>query len=273
MSIPPPDSIATFFSLIDGARPPQRADRAALGTLPTRAFRYCHAVTSASGFGWYLYPPMSFSLLYNGHDLFWTYGDLETWLPLSSVQYPYFSARFDEAAPDHAKNCSPPFLTALQEPGVVQVWTGMLARTAPYWSLLMRAPANLPRHPAFDVYDGIVETDRWFGPLFTNIRICRTDMPITFDADRPMLLAQPVPQTVYSEDVLGRVCVKQGLATLSDIEWAAYHETIVAPNRLADRRPGAYAIEARRRGKCPYAADAARRSLDVRMTSTEGVAV
>lgn len=49
--------IAHFYRVIDEARLPQRADRSAAGTLPTRAYRYCDAVTSAAGFGWWLFPP------------------------------------------------------------------------------------------------------------------------------------------------------------------------------------------------------------------------
>jgi len=261
LPVPPVDPIATFFSVIEGARPPQRADRATLGTLPTRAFRHCHAVTSASAFGWYIYPPMSFSLQFDGHDVSWTYDDLDIWLPLTSVQYPYFSARFDEAAPKHLSQCSPPFMTSLQEPGVVQIWTGLFARTAPYWSMLLRPPANLPRNPAFEFYEGIVDTDRWFGPIFTNIRICRTDIPVTFDAGTPMLLAQPIPQAIYSDQVLGSVKVFGGLQSLSDAEWAAYNETIVERNQDPDRRVGAYAVEARRLGRCPHYALAAQQAL------------
>jgi hypothetical protein len=52
----------------------------------------------------------------------------------------------------------------------VQIWSGLIARTAPGWSLLIRPPANLPRLPGLDAYEGLVETDRWFGPLFTNHR-------------------------------------------------------------------------------------------------------
>ena len=42
--------LAHFFRLVSTGRAPQRADRAAAGTLPTRAFRFCEAVTSASAF-------------------------------------------------------------------------------------------------------------------------------------------------------------------------------------------------------------------------------
>jgi hypothetical protein len=48
---------ARFYRLIEQARAPRRADRSALGTLPTRAYRYCEAITSAASFGWYVFPP------------------------------------------------------------------------------------------------------------------------------------------------------------------------------------------------------------------------
>ena len=42
------DPIMCFYRLIEQARLPQRADRSAAGTLPTRAYRYCEAVTAAA---------------------------------------------------------------------------------------------------------------------------------------------------------------------------------------------------------------------------------
>jgi hypothetical protein len=54
--------LVTFHRFIPTARLPQRADRSAAGSLPTRAFRYCEPATSASGDGYYIFPPISFSL-------------------------------------------------------------------------------------------------------------------------------------------------------------------------------------------------------------------
>jgi hypothetical protein len=65
-----------------------------------------------------------------------------------------------------------PFLGALREPGLIQLWTGIVARTAPGWSLLVRAPANVPRSGSYELFEGIIETDRWFGPLITNVGSC-----------------------------------------------------------------------------------------------------
>ena len=60
--------------------------------LPTRAFRYCEAFTSASAFGWYVFPPISFSLHWDGEDIAWSYDGAEAWYPLGRAQFPDFGA-------------------------------------------------------------------------------------------------------------------------------------------------------------------------------------
>src|SRR5271166_3717924 len=162
-SAPP---IVEFYRLIEEARPPQRADRSAIGTLPMRAARYCDAITSASGFGWWVFPPMDLHLLWDGTDIYWQRPGTDDWLVLPpSIQFPGLAHHFDAAAPAELQGCSPPFLTALPEPGVLQIWTGLMARTAADWSLLIRAPANLPAPGGVAFFEGIVETDLWFGPV------------------------------------------------------------------------------------------------------------
>ena len=239
------EPLVRFHQLIASARSPQRADRSAGGLLPTRAFRFCEAVTTASAFGWYIFPPMSFSLIWTGEQIAWTFEGAESWFTLGRTQFPDFAEQFDAAAPDGVQGYSPPFLAALPEPGVVQVWSGLLARSAPDWSLLLRPPANLPR-PGYDLFEGIVETDRWFGPLFTNVRLTRTDTPITFEADYPLFQAQPLHRSAYSDDRLQFAC-ETGLATLSASDWAAYAKTAVHPGKAAARPLGHDAVEVRRR--------------------------
>ena len=248
-------STVQFFRIVEQARMPQRADRSAGGTLPARAARFCDAVTLAAAFGWYVFPPMDFSLLWDGADIFWTYDAVDRWMPLSTVQFPNFSARFDAAAPEYLRGCSPPFLSTLAEPGAVQIWSGLLARTAPDWSLLVRAPANLPLPGGYVMYEGIVETDRWFGPLFTNIRLTRTDVPVRLRADFPLFQAQPLPRAVYDEAVMSAMSVVSGPMDLDATDWAAYHRTVIAPNEDPGRPFGQFAVSARRRRKaCPYSA-------------------
>ncbi len=250
------DPIVRFYRLIEAARPPQRADRSAAGTLPTRATRYCEAVTSATGYGWWVFPPIDLSLLWDGTDIFWRCAGLPEFLPLApAAQFPHQSARFDAAAPADLAGCSPPFLTALPEPGAVQIWTGLMARSAPGWSLLARAPANLPGPGGYALWEGIVETDRWFGPLFTNLRLTRTDRPINLSADLPLLLVQPVPRAAYAETTLAASAFVSDMAGLTAADWEDYRRTIVAPSADPDRAPGGYAVAARKRarGACPFA--------------------
>lgn len=246
--------LVTFYRVIESARLPQRADRAAAGTLPARAARYCDAVTSASAFGWYLFPPMDFGLLWDGADVFWTYAGVSDWLPLTAAQFPHLGSRFDAAAPEPARGCSPPFLTAAPEPGTVQIWSGMIARTAHDWSLLVRPLANLPAGGGYALYEGIVETDRWFGPLFTNLRLTCTDRPVRFQVDYPLAQVQPLPRTVYTDATLDAVSFVPDLGGFSDADWEDYCATIVRPNHDPERQVGRYAIDARRhrRNACPH---------------------
>lgn len=254
---PCPDPIVGFYRLIDQARPPQRADRSAAGTLPTRAYRYCEAVTSATAFGWWAFPPTDLMMLWDGTDIFWRCEGVSDWLPLMpSAQFPSFAAQFNAAAPTVLHDCSPPFLTALPEPGSLQIWTGLMARTAPGWHLLLRASANLPASGGFSLYEGIVATDRWFGPLFTNLRFTRTCVPVRIRADFPFLQIQPVQQIAYADDILSSMKFVSDMHELQDQDWADYRSTIVVPNKNPDRPFGAYAIAARKRRQttCPAAA-------------------
>ncbi len=133
--------VVRFYRLAGQARPPQRADRSACGTLPTRAYRYCEAVTSASAFGWWVFPPIDLQLMWDGSDVFWYHDGADDWMPLlPSAQLPGFAAEFDRASPDRLTGFAPPFLTALPEAGAVQIWTGLMVRTRPDWHLLVRRP-------------------------------------------------------------------------------------------------------------------------------------
>ena len=87
--------LVTFHRFVPTARLPQRADRSAAGSLPTRAFRYCEPATSASGYGYYIFPPISFSLQWDGRDVMWTWEGAGTWLPLQSAQFPNFRDLFE----------------------------------------------------------------------------------------------------------------------------------------------------------------------------------
>jgi hypothetical protein len=248
------EPLIRFFRLYPEARLPKRADRSAGGTIPTRAFRYCEAIASASAFGWYVFPPMNFSLLWDGNSVLWTYDEAEHWYPLGSAQLPGFSDYFDKHAPRDVKSFALPFLNAFVEGDIVQIWTGLMARTAPDWSLLIRPVANLPRSRGYELYEGIIETDRWFGPLFTNIRLTKTDVPIEFRSEIPLLQVQAVPRHVYAAATLDAFDTVPEIADFTAADWDRYRETVVKPSSMPDRPRGQYAVGVRKRSDaaCPF---------------------
>lgn len=240
-----------FFRFIPTARDPQRADRSAAGSMPMRAYRYCEAMTSASAFGWYLFPPMTFSLMWDGRlEVLWTFEGADGWMPLKRAQFPDFAGQFDAAAPADVKGYSPPFLGASTdtEPGLIQIWTGHVARTAPDWGLLIRPPANLPRSLGYECFEGIIEADRWFGPLFVNLRLIRTHAPIEFDADVPLLQVQPVHRDTYGK-ALDDFDYVPGLDGMTPSDWDDFRKTVVRPKHGPLRHLGEYAVSARKRRK------------------------
>ena len=251
-ALPPAGApLVRFHRLIESARPPQRADRAAGGTLPTRAARFCDAAVMASSFGYYVFPPMDLSLMWDGDDIYWKCEQLPEWRLVERESYPGFDDAFDRAAPADLAGSASPFLTRMPEPGVVQLWTGLIAQTAPEWSLLVRNVANLPMPGGLVAYEGIIETDRWFGPLFTNLRITRTHVPVNLSTRLPLVQVQPLPRRLYTDDVLDRADATDALAEFGPAEWEGYRQTVAIPNRDPERALGRYAVAARKRRRCP----------------------
>lgn len=251
INLAPAGALVRFLSATPGARPPQRADRTATGVLPARAAKYCDAVTSASAFGWYVFAPLDIQLIWDGTEIFWTHDAASGWMPLGTTGFPGYADVFDRAVPQDLAGCAPPFLTALPEPGVVQIWTGLFARTAPGWSLLLRPIVNAQLQGGFVPFEGVVETDRWFGPLFTNLRLTRTGTPVLLSRDVPLIQVQPLPRPLYGNDLLNRVEFAEGLDSFAPQDWRDYTASVVEPNRRPARNHGGYAAEARRERRCP----------------------
>ena len=108
--------LVVFHRPDPGGRLPQRADRSAAGSLPTRAFRYCEPSTSASGYGYYIFPPISFSLQWDGHDIMWTFDGVG--LDAAEVgPFPGFRDLFDSVAPQEIQEFAPPSWSPSRRPG------------------------------------------------------------------------------------------------------------------------------------------------------------
>src|SRR5512145_681797 len=128
-----PVPVVTFYGAIPGCRAPMRADPSVLGTLPSRGFQYCEALRAASSYGWYVFPPIDFTLQWDGSQVIWTYRGAKAWYPLTSAQFPSYQAVFDAAAPKRLRGYAPPFLTVVPGAGIVQVWTGFFVHSRADW--------------------------------------------------------------------------------------------------------------------------------------------
>ncbi len=98
------------------------------------------------------------------------------------------------------------------------------------------------------MYEGIIESDQWFGPLFTNLRFTRSHTPVRIGADFPLAQVQPLPRIAYADSTMGAVAHGANLSSLAESDWAAYRDTIADPNSDPDRPFGAYAVATRKRG-------------------------
>src|SRR5712691_7726056 len=165
--------------------------------------------------------------------------------PVRSATRPRRGEIFDQAAPPGVRGFAPPFLAPSIQPGGLQVWTGCIAKTAPGWSLLVRGVANLSQSLSYHMLEGIIETDNWFGPLFDNVRILKTDIPVEFRSDVPFLQVQPVRKDFYADKFLQSFAVKE-LGQLSPDNWEAFHRTVVVPNTSPERKRGQYAASVRK---------------------------
>src|SRR5262245_44020519 len=131
-----PENVVTFHRVFTAAIPPLRADKSALGTLPTAAFQYCEPVRAASGFGWYIFPPLDIQLMWDGVDVY--RAEDGRWCQFSSITLNEDFVRYwDSHAPEELKGHSPPFLTNVFVPGIVQIWSGLFLSTAENWSALI----------------------------------------------------------------------------------------------------------------------------------------
>lgn len=249
-------AVVEFIRLLPKGLAPKRADRSAAGHLPARAMRYCEALTSATGYGYWFFPPIDLDLMWDGQQVFWSFGDDDEWYPLSgsasgSIQFPGFADTFDDLAPERLRGYSPPFLSVLPENGNIQIWTGYLAKTRPGWSLMVRAPVNLNPIPGLFTWEGIVETDVWTGPLFNNFRFIKTDVTVKLRANTPFLQVQPIPQTAYrGQAVEGFTASDAG--SMSEADWGQLAR-ILLPDPDQEARQGLYAVTVRRRRPPPGA--------------------
>jgi len=253
-------ALISFFRAYPDAVPAMRADKSALGTLPSKAHQYCEAVTTASGFGWYVFPAADVQLWFDGVDTYIASDD--SWEKLTVTHLPDSESWWKRHCPPELAEREPPFVSTLGVPGFVQIWTGLLVESRMDWSILCRPIANYPTSRDHFCFEGIVETDNYSpSPLFINIKLQSVGESIIFPADQPLFQVQPIHRSCYSRRQLSNFENRElggdeGLRGLSQAQWSGYARTVRSLDPLADDHElGQYARGARKRekhGTCPH---------------------
>lgn len=243
-----------FIQALPGLTPPLRADRGALGSLPLAAYQYCEAVCTASAHGWYVFPPQDITLRWTGAEVLMR-DEQGGWQVLESYTPDDAQAHWDRCVPAAVRGKAPPLLTSLFVAGLVQVWSGLIVRTAPGWSTLVRPLVNLPGSHLFSCYEALVETDRYGPwPLFMNLRLLSTSGDIHISRLKPLFQVQPMPRSAYTaataETDVAVLGATAGLPPLSDEDWQGYLQTLRPLDpREDERQVGQYAAGVRRRAR------------------------
>ena len=247
-------STLTFTRMYPDAIPPMRADKAALGYMPTSAFQFCEAMRVASSHGWYVFPPADIQLRWNGADVF--YGVDEQWEPLSFAHLPEFVDYWDAHCPRDYRGLAPPYLRALPANGAVQVWSGWLVGSSPGWNTLVRPMVNIRRSNLYYCFEGVIETDQFQPcPLFVNLQLTASEVAISLPRNEPLFQVQSVERQSYSE-VAHQALLREGFAPadsgspgMSPEDWAGYRQTIRTDRMDETHRLGDYGATVRRRAK------------------------
>ena len=255
--------LISFYTAYPDSLPPMAADRSALGSIPSQAYQYCEAVTTASAFGWYAFPAAPCTLIFDGVDVYLLEDGEKR--KFSALQLDGMDQWWNKHCPADLHDMAPPFITNLGIPGYVQIWSGLLIESRKNWSTLIRPIANAPISNQFFCFEGIVETDSYSpAPLFVNLKLQVTHTPIEFSHLEPLFQIQPIHRNCYSKKSLNNF-VRTKISNREEMtasHWQRYANTVrhIDP-RDGDHKTGQYAIGARKRSKrndgderaeCPY---------------------
>ena len=249
------EPLVTFYKAYPDSLPAMSADRSALGTIPTQAYQYCEALTTASAFGWYAFPAATVSLYFDGIDIYRIDDDEK--VKVATEQLSGMDHWWNPHCLAHLNDMAPPFLTSLGIPGYLQVWSGLLIQSRRNWSTLIRPIANTPNSNQYFCFEGIVETDRYGpAPLFINLKLQATHTPIVLSASEPLFQVQPIHRDCYSKSnhtsAEHKNIEMQSInnAGLSDNDWNGYSKTIRQIDPTKDmHKSGQYAADTRKRKK------------------------
>jgi hypothetical protein len=235
-----PEPNVEFFLFNPDVPPPEPASSTMRGTHPLRAVQKCPPITDATGFGWYTFPPIDFALRWDGQSV-----DFSRLVDNEPAQWRSLSGGYDLAldeeqaalarAPERFKadfdvfdhlggriafiNVDP------QLGNACEITPGLLARTSPGWSLLVRSPPNWPPARDHQILEGVLDTD-WFGshvPVI--VRLPEVNRVVRFYRGYPWAVLQPVPKVaVRAAHAAPGAKVTRGIENFPDDIWARFVE-------------------------------------------------
>jgi hypothetical protein len=236
--------IASFYRLAVSAPSIRPADPTLSGSLPLRAVQHCDPVTAASGYGWHVMAPTDFGLLFEGRNFLMTFDQGATWHPLTECQIPSLQTEHERCQRHEMGQILPPFAAALPERGIVQIWSGYFATTRKGWALSIGGVANRFNSDAYDCMEGIVETDWWTGPLFTNLVFRQTNRPVLFSRGDPLFQVRPVFKPAYAKAVKESAEIVLNPADIKPDVFSRYKTAVTRDGTLSEHK-GWYAKKAR----------------------------
>ncbi|MEH6631752.1 MAG: DUF6065 family protein [Halopseudomonas aestusnigri] len=215
------------------------------GEIPARG-KFCEPFTAANTSGALICPPIDFSLTWTGTEILADLEGVEDTVIVDKLYLPDYADYWQTIAPDWALEVIPPFLEAVPERGLLQVFTGLYVQTQPGISTWIRGPINWPQSGNCMANEGIVETDWWAGPLFFVLQMQKTDYPVSFYRHTPFVQAIPVDRSLLN---LGKELKVSNVADAPDDFW----ESMVKISSLHNQGPpGSYRRESRiRKKECP----------------------
>lgn len=252
-----------FFLFNPDVPPPVPASSTMRGALPLRAVQKCAPLTDATGFGWYLFPPVDFALRWDGQTT-----DFSRLVDNEPVHWQSLSGGYDltldedqvalARAPERFKPDFDVFddhdgkITFIdvdpRQGNTCEITPNMLARTSPGWCLLVRNPPNWPPPRDHQILEGVLDTD-WYGagvPII--LRLLETNRVVRFYRTLPWAVMQPVPRVAVRAAHTGSgMRVTQGIENFPDDIWARFVEG--RRRRAAGLGQGTYKVEQSRRAR------------------------
>lgn len=169
------------------------AEKTLHGTANLNGVKWCGPYTSANKAGFWLFPPIDIDITWRGGQQF----DYKFHEEYSDEDYHLVRQLIkptDGVDPDKwsLQGGRTKFTWGLVEPGVVQMWTGLIFKTPPGWCLHVRSPVNFAPRSMY-VMEGIIETDWMQYDIWTNLVFTKENETIQLRKDGWPPLAQLIP--------------------------------------------------------------------------------